>query len=225
MRNLSLSSTLGWLRLPPSLAHCAASSDTIFRFGCGSEAGRKGVATTVGVVLGLMPMAFLVAGLVWVATFYLSRYVSLASLLAAAVLPVSVWWLTRWASPVKSGISPMFWFLRRGGGARLPAAPHQHLPAAQRHRIPLCAQAENRRTAQLMPTPPFAKIAVLGAGSWGTALAVWLAERGHAVTLWGHDAAHVEQLRATRRNEKYLPGIELPGNRGFHFQPRRNGRV
>ena len=61
-----------------------------------------------------------------------------------------------------------------------------------------------------MPTPPFEKIAVLGAGSWGTALAVWLAERGHAVNLWGHDPAHIEQLRATRHNDKYLPGTELP---------------
>ena len=61
-----------------------------------------------------------------------------------------------------------------------------------------------------MPTPPFEKIAVLGAGSWGTALAVWLAERGHAVTFWGHDPEHIGQLRSTRRNEKYLPGIVLP---------------
>ena len=61
-----------------------------------------------------------------------------------------------------------------------------------------------------MPTPPFEKIAVLGAGSWGTALAVWLVERGHAVTFWGHDPEHIGRLRATRRNEKYLPGIVLP---------------
>ncbi len=61
-----------------------------------------------------------------------------------------------------------------------------------------------------MPTPPFAKIAVLGAGSWGTALAAWLAERGHPVTLWGHDPEHLGQLRATRHNDKYLPGVGLP---------------
>ena len=61
-----------------------------------------------------------------------------------------------------------------------------------------------------MPTPPFEKVAILGAGSWGTALAVWLAERGHAVTLWGHDPEHIGQLRTTRRNAKYLPGVVLP---------------
>ncbi len=59
-------------------------------------------------------------------------------------------------------------------------------------------------------TPPFEKVAVLGAGSWGTALAVWLAARGQPVTLWGHDAAHVRRLREARVNERYLPGVGLP---------------
>ncbi len=60
-----------------------------------------------------------------------------------------------------------------------------------------------------MPLPSFEKIGVLGAGSWGTALAVWLAARGHPVTLWGHDAAHIGELRATATNDKYLPGVGL----------------
>jgi glycerol-3-phosphate dehydrogenase (NAD(P)+) len=51
---------------------------------------------------------------------------------------------------------------------------------------------------------------VLGAGAWGTALARHLHQAGHAVTLWGHDAAHLDELRQTGRNERYLPGIELP---------------
>lgn len=54
------------------------------------------------------------------------------------------------------------------------------------------------------------KITVLGAGAWGTALARLLVDGGHAVTLWGHDDAHLDDLRCTRRNERYLPGIELP---------------
>jgi glycerol-3-phosphate dehydrogenase (NAD(P)+) len=55
------------------------------------------------------------------------------------------------------------------------------------------------------------KVAVLGAGSWGTALAMVLAENGNAVTVWGRDAQTLEQIRASRRNERYLPGVELPG--------------
>ena len=54
------------------------------------------------------------------------------------------------------------------------------------------------------------KITVLGAGAWGTALARLLCDGKNAVTLWGHDAAHLEDLRKNGRNERYLPGIVLP---------------
>lgn len=53
------------------------------------------------------------------------------------------------------------------------------------------------------------KAAVLGAGSWGTALATVLAENGCEVTLWSRHKQHVKQMTETRRNSKYLPEIEL----------------
>lgn len=56
------------------------------------------------------------------------------------------------------------------------------------------------------------KIAVLGAGAWGTALAIHLARRGGDVTLWGHRPDHVAQLDRTRENARYLPGMPLPAN-------------
>lgn len=52
-------------------------------------------------------------------------------------------------------------------------------------------------------------ITVLGAGSWGTALAIALAESGHAITLWGHRREHVQHLAMARENTSYLPGIPL----------------
>ncbi|BAU47003.1 glycerol-3-phosphate dehydrogenase [Sulfurifustis variabilis] len=52
-------------------------------------------------------------------------------------------------------------------------------------------------------------IAVLGAGAWGTALAVLLSRNGLGVRVWGHDPAHVERLRRKRLNPA-LPGIRLP---------------
>lgn len=52
-------------------------------------------------------------------------------------------------------------------------------------------------------------IAVLGAGSWGTALAVHLARLGHDVRLWGRDAALVDRLHAECVNVDYLPGVAL----------------
>jgi glycerol-3-phosphate dehydrogenase (NAD(P)+) len=54
------------------------------------------------------------------------------------------------------------------------------------------------------------RIAVLGAGGWGTALAVHLARTGHDVHLWGRDPSLVARMRETRENAVYLPGIALP---------------
>jgi glycerol-3-phosphate dehydrogenase (NAD(P)+) len=51
---------------------------------------------------------------------------------------------------------------------------------------------------------------VLGAGAWGTALARLLHKSGLETQLWGHDAAHVEEVRRTKRNERFLPGIDVP---------------
>lgn len=50
----------------------------------------------------------------------------------------------------------------------------------------------------------------MGAGSWGTALAVLLARNGQPTYLWGHDPAHIASLREMRRNTRFLPGIVLP---------------
>lgn len=54
------------------------------------------------------------------------------------------------------------------------------------------------------------KVAVLGAGAWGTSLAKLLCEGGHATTIWGHDPAHLDDMRSSKRNERYLPGVDLP---------------
>jgi glycerol-3-phosphate dehydrogenase (NAD(P)+) len=53
------------------------------------------------------------------------------------------------------------------------------------------------------------KVAVLGAGAWGTAISCVLGARLE-VTLWARDAAQASAIAGTRRNERYLPGIELP---------------
>lgn len=53
------------------------------------------------------------------------------------------------------------------------------------------------------------KIAVLGAGAWGTAIAVSLSA-SHEAVLWGRDSAQCRAIATTRRNQRYLPEIELP---------------
>jgi glycerol-3-phosphate dehydrogenase (NAD(P)+) len=51
---------------------------------------------------------------------------------------------------------------------------------------------------------------VIGAGSWGSALAIQLAREGHAVSLWGRDAAQIDSMRRAGRNERYLPNAVFP---------------
>jgi glycerol-3-phosphate dehydrogenase (NAD(P)+) len=52
-------------------------------------------------------------------------------------------------------------------------------------------------------------IAVIGAGSWGTTLADLLAKKGHAVTLWAYEPELVLEMRSSRENSLFLPGIKL----------------
>lgn len=54
------------------------------------------------------------------------------------------------------------------------------------------------------------RFAVLGNGGFGTAMALTLARAGHAVALWGHDAAYTATIAATRCNPRYLDGVVLP---------------
>jgi glycerol-3-phosphate dehydrogenase (NAD(P)+) len=51
---------------------------------------------------------------------------------------------------------------------------------------------------------------VLGAGSWGTALAIQLCRNGHRVALWGHEPDHVQELVRHRENRRFLAGFLLP---------------
>ncbi|MEN8199000.1 MAG: NAD(P)-binding domain-containing protein, partial [Thermodesulfobacteriota bacterium] len=54
------------------------------------------------------------------------------------------------------------------------------------------------------------KVAVIGAGSWGTAIAGVLSGKGQRTVLWGHNPQHVKLLERERENIKYLPGFSFP---------------
>ena len=70
--------------------------------------------------------------------------------------------------------------------------------------------------AQVMPNSTMTQsakkpaVAVLGAGSWGTALAALIARHGHPTVLWGRDAATIAAIEGEGENPRYLPGIPLP---------------
>ncbi|MDO4859474.1 MAG: NAD(P)H-dependent glycerol-3-phosphate dehydrogenase [Bacillota bacterium] len=56
------------------------------------------------------------------------------------------------------------------------------------------------------------KIGVIGAGSWGTALAATLSDKGHSVRIWDLDKEHLESMDKYRENRKYLPGVKFGDN-------------
>lgn len=55
-------------------------------------------------------------------------------------------------------------------------------------------------------------IAILGAGSWGTAVAIHLSQIGHRVLLWAHNPQHVALMTENKSNPRYLPDINFPAN-------------
>ena len=59
-------------------------------------------------------------------------------------------------------------------------------------------------------------VAVLGAGSWGTALAIQFARAGHPTRLWSRSAADVSAMRAQRQNRRYLPDAAFPDGIAVH---------
>ena len=58
----------------------------------------------------------------------------------------------------------------------------------------------------------FEKISIIGAGSWGSALAILLADHGRPITLWGHNSKVVEEINTLHTNSAYIPDIAVPPN-------------
>jgi glycerol-3-phosphate dehydrogenase (NAD(P)+) len=66
-------------------------------------------------------------------------------------------------------------------------------------------------------------VCIIGDGGWGTALALVLHERGHRVTVWGPFPEYIGKVRQTRRNEDYLPGVDIPA--GIRWDADRDSAV
>jgi glycerol-3-phosphate dehydrogenase (NAD(P)+) len=66
------------------------------------------------------------------------------------------------------------------------------------------------RPTVIAKTRPYSRIAVIGAGAWGTALASVARRAGREVTLWGRDPDVVQGINRENRNHRYLPEIDLP---------------
>jgi glycerol-3-phosphate dehydrogenase (NAD(P)+) len=61
----------------------------------------------------------------------------------------------------------------------------------------------------------FSRVAVVGAGSWGTALALVLYAQRYPVVVWGHDPATIAEISSAKENRIYLPGVALPEDLRF----------
>src|SRR6185369_14840008 len=94
--------------------------------------------------------------------------------------------------------------------------PPRRRPHRSRIRCPdpVPAPRESSTTAPRDRTsngfPRMSRIAILGAGSWGTALAIHLARAGRPVRLWARDEALAAEMASTRNNPRYLSGVSLP---------------
>ncbi len=99
--------------------------------------------------------------------------------------------------------------IRIGGPLTYPRVetPSPELAAAVTDRIWPCVMLQWEWLGGL---PPLRRAAVVGAGSWGTAIAVMLARAGLEVDLGCRTREQAERLRATRENAGYLPGVDLP---------------
>ncbi len=69
-----------------------------------------------------------------------------------------------------------------------------------------------------------AAMTVIGAGSYGTALAITTARNGHHVVLWGHDPKHIATLQHDRCNAAFLPDVPFPDTLHLESDGHRAGR-
>ena len=82
--------------------------------------GGKGVATYIGVLIGLAWIAAAIFGAIWLAVACISRYSSLAALIASALTPVTLWLMNRPdAAVLYAALTALLWFMHRANIARL----------------------------------------------------------------------------------------------------------
>src|SRR5208337_3567950 len=101
-------------------------------------------------------------------------------------------------------------FDRPGFGARYLEAPPKHRPSRQWNGIEVRNKVRNK-VRNVRSNPQMSRIAVIGAGAWGTGLAIVLGRKGtDQIRLWAREAEVRESVSSRRINELFLPGHEIP---------------
>lgn len=179
-----------------------------FSFWVGFRGG-KGVATGAGVVAALSPPVLVVGAVAWGMCLFLTRYVSLASVSAAAAAALSSWLVGGAGTALRAFLLVVAVFVvwsHRSNLARWRAGkePKAGEPGPRRRRGAAGPSRSPAGGARAQGRP----VAVVGAGSWGTALAGLLA-RSRRVRLWAREQEVVDSIEATGENGLYLAGAPL----------------
>lgn len=183
----------------------------VFSFWVGFRGG-KGVATGAGVVGALSPPVLFVGAVAWGMALFLTRYVSLASVSAASVAALSSWLVAGAGTALRAFMLAVAVFVawsHRSNLARLRAGKEPKLGEPESGRA--------KRAGAARPPPgggpaPDRPVAVVGAGSWGTALAGLLAS-SRDVRLWAREPEVVDSIEASGENALYLKGVPLDRER------------
>ena len=173
--------------------------------------GGKGIASTCGVFLAINPVITGCCIILFVAIVFISRYVSLASIVSIIVA---------------GGL--MIVFESDGDFHTILLIIVYVCMAVYRHKDNIkrllsgterkifkdktSLVADEKAVAKNMTTGTCKKVAVVGAGTWGTALAIQLGQNGHDVRLWSKLSAEIESMKADRKHIKNLPDAVLPDN-------------
>ena len=165
--------------------------------------GGKGVATGAGAFLPLAPLPTAAALVAFVLVLAATRYVSIASIAGTMTLAVLAFLLGHPASVARAAAAAGLLILwkHRGNLQRLARGTESRVGDEGRG----CG----------------VRLAVLGGGSWGTALAAHLARSGHDVRLWLREPSLAREINERRENAALPAGRHAPRGDGGHHRPRR----
>ena len=171
--------------------------------------GGKGISTAAGAILALNPLSLLSAGVVWAIVFFASRYVSLASIAAAAA--IAVFCVVYKVAGLSNANLPetILLFLLAVLAITKHASNIRRLRAGTESRFERKKKAAPLSMNDLRADSSI-RAAVLGDGAWGTALALTLHANGHKVRVWGAFQENIDAVNREHENGKFLPGVPIP---------------
>ena len=212
-----------WLKFEPCLPDPAGLLACVAAFAavCGhiwpvylQFKGGKGISTAAGAILALNPLSLISAGVVWAVVFFASRYVSLASISAA--ISIAVFCVLYKGLGLSNAMAPeiILLFLLAALAVTKHASNIKRLQDGTENRFERKKKAAPLSMSMLQDVSAV-RVAVLGDGAWGTALALTLHTNGHKVKVWGAFQENIDLVNQLHENKKFLPGVTIPADLEF----------